>query len=477
MNHRASQSRARPILLAAALALGALGLWMAAWGIVASIIDQWTSGKLWEYLQINGRGEVVIEQVHRGSDMTFRNTAGQPITDPTAIYPRPGSSLPADDAARFQGPLDWPQRIVSFEDDQTPRNFWYLVREAQPNGHNYFVGYNSQSKQRIGYLCLEGFRSTPPPMDQQFVLSTQKVGGVFAGNYREGTQPTNYTYPAEVGDLGTAFLVSDAKLFEVNFKQRSVQSLPLSGEALSVAQAYEPNSASLNSGYKREIAVRTSDKVLILDYDGKTLRTILIPPELRGQGFDAYAWWNPNAVLVTDISGWVHPPEVYWVDNQGQIVRHEKVDLYVNPPTDPRLISWGCAFLMPAPLIFGPIMLIDAPLADVLNGRQPAYAAALAHWWSAAWPALLAVCVLGVAVGIYGFRRHKRFSEFGSIRWAVFVALLGAPGLIGYLLHRRWPATEKCAHCGTVSPRNRDACLACSAEFPLPPTKGIEIFA
>jgi hypothetical protein len=75
------------------------------------------------------------------------------------------------------------------------------------------------------------------------------------------------------------------------------------------------------------------------------------------------------------------------------------------------------------------------------------------------------------------YRHHRRLGLPGTGLWTVFVLLTGPAGLAGYWLHRHWPATERCSRCGAVVPRDRQKCLACAAEFPLPALKGCEVFA
>jgi ABC-type amino acid transport system permease subunit len=91
--------------------------------------------------------------------------------------------------------------------------------------------------------------------------------------------------------------------------------------------------------------------------------------------------------------------------------------------------------------------------------------------------ALLFVCLFSLALAAWCHRRHLQYSQQTAAAWALFVMILGLPGLIGYLLHRRWPATEFCANCHKISPRDRDACLHCGTSFPPPAPKGIEICA
>jgi hypothetical protein len=91
--------------------------------------------------------------------------------------------------------------------------------------------------------------------------------------------------------------------------------------------------------------------------------------------------------------------------------------------------------------------------------------------------ALLLVLLVSAGLAIWCHRRQRRHSDQGAVAWAVFVLAMGLPGFVGYLLHRRWPATEFCANCRKISPRDRDACLHCGNPFPQPAPKGIEIFA
>jgi hypothetical protein len=89
----------------------------------------------------------------------------------------------------------------------------------------------------------------------------------------------------------------------------------------------------------------------------------------------------------------------------------------------------------------------------------------------------LIVCLLSAVLAQWRYRHQRRLSEHNATAWAMFVFVMGVPGLIGYLLHRRWPVFEHCQTCNKETPRDRDSCLHCGAEFPPPPMKGIEIFA
>ncbi|MGQ0634150.1 MAG: hypothetical protein ACT4QC_06055 [Planctomycetaceae bacterium] len=57
----------------------------------------------------------------------------------------------------------------------------------------------------------------------------------------------------------------------------------------------------------------------------------------------------------------------------------------------------------------------------------------------AAWPVIGAVSALGAFLAFLTDRRRRKYALPRSYAWLVFVFLLGLPGFVGYLLHRRWP--------------------------------------
>jgi hypothetical protein len=92
-------------------------------------------------------------------------------------------------------------------------------------------------------------------------------------------------------------------------------------------------------------------------------------------------------------------------------------------------------------------------------------------------PIFIATLLLAALFSVRCYRRQRRYSAHHTATWMLFVLLMGLPGLIGYLLHRRWPIVVRCQHCNAETPRDRDACLTCNTPFPLPAMKGIEVFA
>src|SRR5207248_386496 len=64
------------------------------------------------------------------------------------------------------GETGWDQRIRSFTDYGFPAVYWYFVCEGQPDGTGYFVGYDSKSRARVGFLGTAGFRTETLPSEE-----------------------------------------------------------------------------------------------------------------------------------------------------------------------------------------------------------------------------------------------------------------------------------------------------------------------
>jgi hypothetical protein len=137
----------------------------------------------------------------------------------------------------------------------------------------------------------------------------------------------------------------------------------------------------------------------------------------------------------------------------------------------------GFAIVLPSPLFLAWIEFFMGPMEELRTRRASDYFDALRYDWPTNAIAMFIAFALSTVLAIVCYRRQRRYSDHDSLAWALFVFLLGAPGFIGYLLHRRWPVAVRCTHCGQETPRDRDACLKCNAPFPPPAMKGIEAFA
>ncbi len=67
-------------------------------------------------------------------------------------------------------PLDVSDRIRLFSRDYPKREFWYFVHDGQRAGHGYFVGYDTESKLRVGFIGRRGYCSEQPARENWFAF-------------------------------------------------------------------------------------------------------------------------------------------------------------------------------------------------------------------------------------------------------------------------------------------------------------------
>ena len=231
----------------------------------------------------------------------------------------------------------------------------------------------------------------------------------------------------------------------------------------------DPNFISA-SNLNGVIAVRTTDRIQILQPDGKEIRSYPLPSPLHRGGI-IQLWELPkNEIVLYD--RWQHQ-NLFWLDAAGKVVRQEHVAL--RTWSSPRWISPATENF------FGSVLMAPSPGAIVaalaFRTRKLADPRWLRVIWPDWWPGLLGTAVISMVLAVFCYRHHRKYRLPWSGMWVVFVLLFGVPAFLGYLAHRSWPARLACPHCGRLAPRDRPACADCGRDFPPPPAKGIEVFA
>jgi hypothetical protein len=168
---------------------------------------------------------------------------------------------------------------------------------------------------------------------------------------------------------------------------------------------------------------------------------------------------------------------VYRVAADGSVA--DKTELALeNGSTLPRTRQAELAYAVvtvPAPAV---LLAGGSYMAAMVEPRQ-SFATALWNLLSANWPAVAVMTAIAAALaaGAWWWARAFGLAPRERAAWAVFVLLLGIPGLVGFLLHRRWPARVTCPTCGERTACDHDACTRCDTTFPAPALNGTEIFA
>lgn len=318
----------QPLLLAAILAAGAGVAWLAAMAIFAGTV----AAIFPDRPEIRERLEVSIDGT------------------PFIILPQTVKDLNLNlDGTRFQGPSTSNAFVLQSQNKQI-RNFfsrwqrlyyfggetvsWYFVHDGAIHGRGYFVGYDVETKLPVEYIGRNGFCSERPAGEEQFPVDGCKIDSyrVLASNWS-----FEWLGAVDIRWGRRFFLLSDDGLVAIDLDGRTAKLLWKAPDLVSAVVTDKDTTAAmkrflqfqttqLQHSYSAPmLLVRTPDRVLGLDFDGRELECHVIPPELRD---DRLEWHrlSDGRVLVRRSP---HDNELFWIDAAGKIVRHEKVNLQV----------------------------------------------------------------------------------------------------------------------------------------------------
>jgi hypothetical protein len=465
-----------------------------AWGCVAGWLSQLTdrSRASGEYVQVTADGTPVIvksdRKTLRTEYLTLERTPFS-LAEP-GNWPSPTSiALEASSTALRSSakPI-----VLSFSDGQPSPTTWYFVSLADSSATGFFVGYDFNSRRRIGYIGRSGFQENEPAADRAFgIKQTSTVQNLFLAPQSWGsgrvvvslsdTQPRSGKIPGWI-----CHLVSDDRLIRIDLRKRTAETIFQRPQMLSVSAGTRPRKgAPINAGdssavYEDYLAVSTAGGVTVLDAAEHVETTYRLPAELKTKWFQFYLAADGKAVATYFVSNHLRndiSQSVIEFSHDGNITRKYSdviaSRLAGNTPDAAALFS----FVVPEPIVPLLINFVLGPFLGVTDDGRLGYWASVAEMMTVYWPMLVLTTFFGI-VSVWLYWRHAlRFGNRLSAAWMAVIFLLGIPGYIGYRLHRHWPMRMLCASCGASVPRSRLACLSCGTEFPLPKPNGLEIFA
>ena len=212
-----------------------------------------------------------------------------------------------EDPAEF--PLGWPRRIVPLADDRRPPVYWYFVHDGKLDGSGYFVGYDSYSKARVGYIGLDGFRPDEPPAAERIAVDGRLMaaGTVFAARYfyQAGAEPY-YGQGAR-----TLQMASDNSILEVDLRRRAVRKQMEYGGILGLGSYSRPIPPPANAtddvelhARRQFLIVRTSEHLIVTDLAGRMHASYPLPEEFRDKPLTF--WEISDGKALIDHSSRVH---------------------------------------------------------------------------------------------------------------------------------------------------------------------------
>lgn len=218
------------------------------------------------------------------------------------------------------------------------------------------------------------------------------------------------------------------------------------------------------------LAIRTRERIHILEWNGELRQAFLIPDELRDKSFEFYTLDQgpiyltsktemaiPNDSEGEDVT---RPLELVRAKQSGEVTERTPISLSqlsyrdrgLSQEATLRIVTAAVpATLWSAGFAFGFLPEISAATEDDLSFLQ-----ALKQWAEQLWWVVLLVAVLSGWLAWLAFKHQCRQGEPYGWFWAIFVFLFGLPGYLGYRLHRSSPHSEP---------------------IPTPKPTGLEVFA
>jgi hypothetical protein len=349
---------------------------------------------------------------------------------------------------------EWSLRIVGLSDQASPPVFWYLIRDAWPNGSAYLVGYDSLSSQLVGYLGKAGCQMNLPTEADRFPL--------YMGNIQYKIPRSRETYFFGDDPKSQLLAGADRRLYQVDLVERRVRTVLDGASVESFGYLFPEEAPPAN------LLVRTDREVLLLDKQFQVQRRYSIPTELAKLDFE----WSeiaPDSAVVSvwhgrDAETGGRQLELLYLNAAGEIAHRQAI---VNPGN----AIWANRYadqLASAPIVMG-----------LFFGLRLDWSSALEILKRIPWIPFSLTVALSLVLTIACYRRERRYGPRirERVLWPLFVLVFGLPGWIGYRFGRRWPVLEHCPSCGRVIPRADALCPCCQIEMPRPAPLGLEICA
>ena len=443
---------------------------------------------------------VVITRARNNLDRSGRTLDGEAVPVERLDETHHAGNLPGLKRPRKYLPIgrvDWSNRMVSFSDKSYAPILWYFIHTGRKEGQAYFEGFDCKTKLRVGYIGRNGPSPTNPSREECFAVDGRQLmssGHLVPGRSRHvhfGISGHYSTHPQHGSEMGlpptTAYLVCGDELLEVDLQEQKVRVLSEFDEPFVIGTCQQATPVDEEIDFaerpwcRDHLAVRTHEKITLLDPRSDAQKVFQIPAEARGNQFFFYEFADGTGMLHVS-RGYEDgslPMDLYWLDDTGEVVRDAHLELAAGGvrAMDTRLEIAGSGLMMPVPVVWTVASFVALPWSFTYSGKEPGYWAALARSLGEAWPVLLvSLAITGVAVW-WCIKRQQRYAAGWTRTWVVCVALFGLPTFLGYLLHRRWPVRVECPACHEPAPRDRLSCSACDADFPEPAAEGVEVFA
>ncbi len=440
-------------VIAFLIAAAILATWLVAVTFIVETRSALGSPYQHEYIKVDDSGAPYISRrSHIESEAGIRTLDGKLVA---------GGGVPYNER-------DWPNIVRSIETKFpngtaqsarsafSPRLFswrawnsvWYLVRQTTPSDPIYFEGFEWKSGRRIGYIGKNGFSIEIPAKSDRFPCNDTERLGV---NWLSYNCPIGYDKIATGNGHGNSlFLISADKLFHIDLAQRQVEEMAVKGVPRYVNARYR-------HAEDWELTVRTDESFVLFNGDRDVTASFDIPEAIRDVEFlTLHRVSNSEAVIEAskrargnrDVQLWKVTP-----DNSSMfaevVLREQLSEIYSAPFR-----------VLAAPSLL-PLCFSFVELNTDDDYFDPEHKSKVRKEIGAS---IYFVAILSSVLGIFVFRTERRAGRSG-LGWAIFIFLMGIPGLFGYWFHRKWPAKVTCKECYTVQAHRRLRCISCKTDM------------
>jgi hypothetical protein len=468
----------RLVLLALVLAGGFAAVWGVAVLWATDVFQSIQGADMGDLLSFHDGKPVIVRGSRRRGGSRYYDLDGRRIPESEV---GPLAMMTSSWPARFREPTDAEggrhARVTCYADGLSPRTYWYFVTDGLPGGAGWFEGFDRESKRRVGYLGVGGFRETPPDGDDCFRAAPGDFPQPLGWEHQRQNEDSHRAAPPHRDSLASweVAVCCAGKVYRVDLRAREVrlvvQDPQLRMVSLLIDDPFDPR------GSPFRLAIRLDEAIVVLDREGRALGRYAIAPALRDKGF-ILSQSRSRAVVM-----WRHDPakslgqrlwRICWSPLDGP---YRESELMLRDADFALLPLQG--LMLPSPLLVCGSVAFGRTRTLLQYEHATTFSEAFARALADYWPALLVAQVIATVLSLLCYLRQRRYAAGRGecIGWALFVIVLGLPGWVGYRFCRSWPPLERCPGCDGVVPRDRDACARCEAAFPAPALRGTEVFA
>ncbi len=337
------------------------------------------------------------------------------------------------------------------------REVWFFALEPLPEARSYLIGFSRESKRVIGYIGKNGFSTEKPSPSNYFSCGQYDI-------YQQ-----RWRMPNDHSER--LLLFGKSGVVQIDLAARKAESILEKQGVISISSVWLNTPSDPNDLGKLEFGVgaRTEKQLLLIFNKDKSQKTLEIPEEFRKSDLAFYVLRDSEYLLTAKTDSRNQVPRAAWYDADGKFIRSRSVKI-AEPEKNNLADRVLLPVVMPSPIFIATQLYYG--VSDNANSSVTFDDSKASFAWEFA-----AIFAVSLVSGGACYRRQKKLRGPHALAWGGLVFLLGLPGYFGYRLYVRRPPFETCPICGKTTPRDRERCACCGAEFPPPEMNGAEILS